>query len=116
LTYIINSDTITLGLFERNNVQKESFMPDILYKIVRKITQYPRLVEVSTVTTETVTTTVNPDGTHVPQKPQIKTEIIEKWSVKAWVDTEYVGEAEEEFFFPTEAACGIIHQGYRRPF
>ncbi len=91
-------------------------MPDILYKIVRSITQAPRLVEVSTITSKIETVVVNSDGTRVPQTPQTKTEVIEKWSVKAVVDTEYVGEGEEEFFFPTQAACAIIQPGYKRPF
>ena len=91
-------------------------MPDIFYKEVKSITQPPRLVEISTVTTKTETVVIGLDGIRIPQEPQIKTETIEKWLVKAMVDTEWVGIAEEEFFFPTEAACSVIVPGYKRPF
>jgi hypothetical protein len=91
-------------------------MPDIFYSVVQSITQPPRLVEVSTVTTKTETVLVSPDGTRIPQEPKIKTETVEKWSVKAMVDKEWVGVAEEEFFFPTEAACAVIKPGYKHAF
>jgi len=91
-------------------------MPDIFYKIVQSITQHPRQVEVSTVTTTIKTVLVHADGTQSPLDPKTDTKIIEKWSVKAMVDTEWAGTSEEEFFFPTEAACAIIVPGYKRAF
>ena len=75
-------------------------MPDIFYKTVKEVTRPAFLVAVSIVTTKVETVLINPDGTRVPQEPQTKTEITEKWSVKAMVDTEWAGVAEEEFFFP----------------
>lgn len=91
-------------------------MPDFFYKTVKEVTQPARLVAVSTVTTKVETVLINPDGTRVPQEPQTKTEITEKWSVKAMVDTEWVGVAEEEFFFPSEAACEVIKPGHKQAF
>lgn len=91
-------------------------MPNALCQIVISITQPPRLVEISIVTTKTEITVINPDGTRVPQEPETKTETIEKWSVKAMVDEDWVGVAEEEFLFPTEAACAVITPGYKRWF
>jgi hypothetical protein len=91
-------------------------MPDIFYKTVTSITQPARLVEVSIVTTKIETTLVAIDGTEIPQEPTTSTKIVEKWSIKAMVDTEWVGITEEEFFFPTKADCGVITPGYRKAF
>lgn len=91
-------------------------MPDISYKTVKEVTQPPRLVVISTVTTKIETVLINPDGTRVLQEPQTKTDTIEKWSVKATVDQDWVGVKEEEFFFPSEAACAVIKPGYKEAF
>lgn len=91
-------------------------MPDISYVVVQSVTQPPRLVEISTVTTRTETVVVNLDGTRIPQEPQVRTETIERWLVKAMVDKDWVGVKEEEFFFPSEAACAVIVPGYKCAF
>lgn len=91
-------------------------MPDITYMTVKEVTQPARLVAVSTVTTKIETVSIKPDGTCVQHEPQVRTETIEKWSVKAIVDQDWVGVKEEEFFFPSETACSVIQPGYKQAF
>jgi hypothetical protein len=90
-------------------------MPDVWYKTVKSITQPPRLVEISTITTVKKVIKVRDDGSHVPQPDQTDNAIVQKWSVKAMVEQDWAGTEEEEFFFPSLAEAQVIQPGYKRP-
>lgn len=90
-------------------------MPDIFGSEVKSITQPPRLVEISEITTTTKVITINHGGTPTVHDPKIESKVVEKWSIKAMVDIEWQGVVEKEFFFPTEAECLVIKPGYKNP-
>ncbi len=79
-----------------------------MYEKAYLVTQKPRLVAVSNITTKVETIIIGDDGSRTPQEPKVTIEKVERWSIKAMVLDSEGGGVEKEFFFPTRCECDII--------